>query len=200
MSSLLPANATPQERSIEASIERAGAVPVIIRENYNPDTCPADLLPWLAWTFSVDDWSPAWSDEQKRNTIKSAFAVQRIKGTKGAVKGALSSLGYSVQAQEWFTQDPVGEPYTFRLILDTSQVPIDEAALAKLFEVVNTTKNLRSHLSAVVPGVTSVAGPVVAAAATMGSEITVDFVGSLLLDGSWMLDGTYNLNSLKVPA
>jgi len=46
MNSLLPPNATDTERAIEATTERTTDLPVPLRTLWNPDTCPADLLPW----------------------------------------------------------------------------------------------------------------------------------------------------------
>ena len=53
--SLLPHNASPQERAIEAATARLADVPVPLRDLWNPETCPAELLPWLAWAFGVDE-------------------------------------------------------------------------------------------------------------------------------------------------
>lgn len=94
MSELLPHNATPQERAIEGATARIGDVPVRVRDVWNPQTCPLDVLPWLAWAFSVDEWDAGWSEDQKRATIASAIKVQQTKGTVGAVKRALAAAGY----------------------------------------------------------------------------------------------------------
>ena len=51
MNSLLPRNATGAERAIEGATARVGAVPTPFRDLWNPDTCPAALLPWLAWAY-----------------------------------------------------------------------------------------------------------------------------------------------------
>lgn len=90
--SLLPPNATPQERAIEASIARP--VPVPIRDLWDPETCPAHLLPWLAWAFSVDEWRADWDEASKRRMIRDAVAIQRRKGTVWAMKRVLANAGY----------------------------------------------------------------------------------------------------------
>lgn len=92
--SLLPANATPQERAIELSASRLGDVPAPLRPVWNPNTCPESLLPWLAWAFSVDEWDGNWPIEVKRQTILDAVEVQARKGTPWAIKRVLSSAGY----------------------------------------------------------------------------------------------------------
>lgn len=93
-SSLLPPNATAQERAVELSTARIAAVPVEFRKLWNPDTCPAELLTWLAWSFGVDEWDANWPEEFKRATIRDAVEVQSKKGTVWSVRRVLSNAGY----------------------------------------------------------------------------------------------------------
>lgn len=147
MSDLLPPNATAQERALSNATARLGSVPVTIREVWNPDTCPAHLLPWLAWAFSVDQWNNSWTDAQKRAAIKASCNVHRHKGTVGALKQALDSLGYNLTVTEWHQKQPVGDPYTFSVLLDVGQAGLpDVNALPSIEAVIESTKNLRSHL------------------------------------------------------
>lgn len=173
MSDLLPWNATTLERAIGDATARISDVPVPLRALWNPNTCPPALLAWLAWAFSVDEWDPNWTDWQKRLFIKRSVELHRYKGTIGAVSDALRALSFDAQVQEWFAQSPDGTPYTFRVLLEVDQVGIDQAAFAALFAVIERTKNLRSHLSEVEMTVRSVARPFLAAAAGIGSEITL---------------------------
>lgn len=146
MSDLLPYNATDQERALEETTARISDVSVIVREVWNPDTCPSNVLPWLAWAFSVDDWETNWTDEQKRQVIKQSVYSQRIKGTIGAVTRQLAALGYQIQILEWFQQSPQGAPYTFDVYITANQNPLTPNDFNKVLEVINTNKNLRSHL------------------------------------------------------
>ncbi|SFC75904.1 phage tail protein, P2 protein I family [Pseudomonas citronellolis] len=173
MSNLLPSNSTALERAAAQVGVQATDLPVILRSLWNPETCPLNLLPWLAWAWSVDDWSDAWSERQKRDTVKQALAVQRIKGTIGAVRRALGALGLPVRVQEWFNQTPAGQPYTFRLLLDVDQGALTKADLVKVLEVVANTKNLRSQLETVLLTVTSQAELTVATVTTLGSDLSV---------------------------
>lgn len=55
-SDLSPPNASPLERVL-ADLEFARIDEVslaVIRQVVDPDTCPAALLPWLAYSMSVD--------------------------------------------------------------------------------------------------------------------------------------------------
>lgn len=148
MSDLLPLNATDQERAISEATGRD--VPVVVRETWNPDTCPLALLPWLAWAFNVDTWDASWTEAQKRGVIKNSVAVHKKKGTIGALRAAMDGLGYDVTVTEWFQKTPAGDPYTFRVGLNVEQVGIQSnAALGKIVDVANSVKNLRSYLEGV---------------------------------------------------
>lgn len=173
MSDLLPPNATTQERALSETTARIADVPVVVREMWNPDACPAGLLAWLAWAFSVDEWDAAWTDAQKRETIKSAVAVHRYKGTIGAVREALKALTVNARVQEWFNQLPAGPAYTFRILLEADQIGMDQAAFGSLLKVVDRTKNLRSHLTEIAPSVKTTARLYSAGYANVGSEIVL---------------------------
>lgn len=146
MSDLLPCNATDQERALADTIARISDVPVVVREVWNPDTCPSNVLPWLAWAFSVDDWDTNWTDKQKRQVIKESVYSQRIKGTIGAVTRQLAALGYEIKILEWFQQEPEGTPYTFQVYITANQYPLTQNDYRKILQVIYTNKNLRSHL------------------------------------------------------
>lgn len=146
MSDLLPYNATDQERALAETTARISDVPVIVREVWNPDTCPINVLPWLAWAFSVDDWDSNWTVEQKRRVIKESVYSQRIKGTIGAVTRQLAALGYQIQILEWFQQSPQGAPYTFDVYITANQYPLTQNDFSKVVDVISTYKNLRSHM------------------------------------------------------
>jgi len=199
MSELLPPNATDAEDALAGVVSRISAVPVPVRDVWNSDTCPASVLPWLAWAFSVDQWDPNWTDAQKRATIKSAVSVHRYKGTLGAVMEAIAALGVDAQVQEWFNMEPPGDPYTFDLVLNASQVGATQDQLLKLLDVVDGSKNLRSHLINVIPSVTSEARVFIGGVSMLGSEITVEFDGiPLISDGFAISDGTYNSNGYRL--
>jgi phage tail P2-like protein len=179
VSDLLPPNATAQERALSLASGRDVATPV--RDVWDPDTCPAALLAWLAWAFSVDEWDSTWTDAQKREVIKAAAAVHRYKGTIGAVQEALGALFVGARVQEWFNQLPAGDPYTFRMLLEVDQVGIDQAGVGSLFKVIERTKNLRSHLDEIELIVKSPAGLTMAAYTNVGCEIAVtNYVPGLL--------------------
>lgn len=114
-----------------------------IRPLWNPATCPLDLLPWLAWAFSVDVWNSNWSEEVKRAVVATSIETHRKKGTVGAVKGALAALGAGSALVEWWQKSPTGTPHTFtiNLVSGDSSLEMQDAMAA----AIDRTKPLRSH-------------------------------------------------------
>lgn len=143
---LLPPNATAQERAQSEAITRISSVPILVRESWNPATCPASLLPWLAWALSVDEWDTTWTEQEKRDVIQNSLLVHRHKGTIGAVRRALAPLGYLIDVVEWWETTPKGEPFTFSIIMGTGSKPVNQELYEKAERIVLTYKNLRSHL------------------------------------------------------
>lgn len=92
--SLLPPNATTLERHAAQTLATAQDLPVPINDMWNPDTCPAAALPWLAWALHVDGWEYAVTEAQQREAIRMSVALHRKKGTPWAIKRALSAAGY----------------------------------------------------------------------------------------------------------
>lgn len=145
---ILPPNAAALERAISQAIYSASNVPIIVREMWSPDTCPAAHLPWLAWANSVDDWDAAWPDTQKRAVIRASYIVHRYKGTIGSMRAALGAVGYAITVREWFQDTPQGQPYTFSLTAESpAGEPITNALWDELISVANNAKNTRSHLT-----------------------------------------------------
>lgn len=143
---LLPPNAMSVELALSLSMARLADVPPKCREMWNPDTCPASHLPWLAWAFSVDAWNHDWSDTLKRAVIKASFKVHQHKGTVGALRDALSAIGYDIELMEWFQEFPPGDPYTFGLTAELEGQGIEPGLWDEIEAVALAAKNARSHL------------------------------------------------------
>ncbi|WP_167374138.1 phage tail protein I [Bathymodiolus platifrons methanotrophic gill symbiont] len=150
--SLLPPNAIAQERILEEVVGQGTDLPIPIRDLWKPESCPAELLPWLAWALSVDEWDSDWPDLIKRSVIEQSVAIHRKKGTVHSVRRALEILGVQVELREWFEQK--GEPHTFSLTAWAGEnyradgepllTPHYYAALQRS---VNAVKPVRSHYS-----------------------------------------------------
>lgn len=182
MSKLLPPNSTALEQRLAAVGATTADLPVIIRDLWSPEACPLELLPWLAWAWSADEWSDTWSERQKRDVVKGAIAVQRRKGTIGAVRESLAALGLSIRVQEWFNQTPQAAPYTFNVYVETSQASVTQPDMLRALAVIERTKNLRSHLASVLVSASSRCAPSVAVVAHIGHDITLaNYVAPVLV-------------------
>ncbi|OJY65518.1 MAG: phage tail protein I [Sphingobium sp. 66-54] len=118
---LLPPNASPLEQALEQAAT-AAPLPVPLRDLMRPESCPAALLPWLAFALSVDDWDPDWPEAVRRQVVARSIAVHRRKGTVAAVREAVAAFGGSIVIREWWEADPPGEPGTFALMLALATV------------------------------------------------------------------------------
>lgn len=142
---LLPPNAIPAERALEqATIEEVLSIPDLIRIVKNPALCPVELLPWLAWEYSVDTWNTDWTEAEKRAAIARAAYIHRHRGTRAAIEMSLSSSPFSSDVIEWFEKTPRGEPYTFSLDVTQDDRPLTLTDVQDLKNAVMKGKNLRS--------------------------------------------------------
>lgn len=142
--SLLPQNQTALEAAI-ANATDPGVSPDVIAKLWDAENCPAELLPWLAWALSVDDWDETWDEATQRRVIAASIDIHRKKGTVGAVLQALTSLGHEGRLVEWWQTEPQGTPHTFKAEVDISNRGIDAAAIAAIRRQIDAAKPVRSH-------------------------------------------------------
>ncbi len=169
--SLLPPNSTPLERALERATA-PGLDPDVIRTLWNPATCPAHLLPWLAWAVSVDEWDDSWDEGTQRRVIAASIPIHRRKGTVAAVRAALTVLGHRVHLVEWWKQTPRGVPHTALAEIEIDNRGLDDLTLAGLEQRIRSVKPARSHITVRLVGRT--ACPLHVACATLaGDTVTV---------------------------
>lgn len=168
---LLPGNATELERLAAQALAQIERVPVPLRDLWNPDTCPVALLPYLAWSFSVDRWSQAWPESAKRNAIKAAYFIHSRKGTIGALRRVVEPLGYLIEVREWWEEMPMGVPGTFRLLIGVLDTGITETMYQELTWLIDDAKPLSRHLVGLAIGL-EVRGAGYVGAATLSGETT----------------------------
>ncbi|MGB8603370.1 MAG: phage tail protein I [Rhizomicrobium sp.] len=146
--SLLPPNATTLELALEAATTRIDAIKTDLRALWSPDDCPEGLLPWLAWSLSLDSWSADWPVEVKRNRVRRAIEIARRKGTSESVRSVVASFGGAVGLREWWQDGGSGVPHTFDLALTLSSMngkPATAEFIESVIAEVNRTKPVRSH-------------------------------------------------------
>jgi len=142
--SLLPQNQTALEAAI-ANAAQPDVSPDVIAKLWDAENCPAELLPWLAWALSVDDWDETWDEATQRRVIAASIDIHRKKGTVEAVLKALTSLGHEGKLTEWWQTEPQGTPHTFKAEVDIRNRGIDAAAIAAIRRQIDAAKPVRSH-------------------------------------------------------
>src|SRR5574344_2047057 len=114
------------------------------------DNVPSDALPHLAEQYHVtgnEGWLQARNDDEKRDLIKRAIEVHRHKGTKYALTRIFDMFGIEGKIQEWF--ETGGDPFTLSVDLNFVSKGLDYDLIAKLEDLINEYKNVRSHLASV---------------------------------------------------
>lgn len=147
MTRLIPNNASQLEVLAAQALAQIERVPVPIRDLLNPDRCPVALLPYLAWSFSVDRWEESWSEATKRKVIKSAYFVHAHKGTIGALRRVVEPLGYLIRVIEWWEEEPAGVPGTFKLEIGVLETGITEEMYESLTLLIDDAKPVSRHLT-----------------------------------------------------
>ncbi|WP_375581758.1 phage tail protein I [Marinobacter adhaerens] len=144
---LLPSNATPLERAAAEALAEIQRVPIPLRTLWNPKTCPAKLLPYLAWAFSVDRWDPAWTEPEKRDVIAASFFVHKKKGTISALRRVVEPLGYLLEITEWWQTVPLGTPGTFALKIGVLNTGITDSIYQELERLIDEAKPVSRHIT-----------------------------------------------------
>jgi phage tail P2-like protein len=144
---LLPPNSTDTERALVGAPDEPRLAPEIIATLWNPATCPASTLPWLAWALSVDEWDVAWDETTQRHVIAASIDIHRHKGTVAAVRKALTCLGHRGNLIEWWQMTPRGHPHTFIADVEIDQRSIDIATQIAIERQITAVKPARSHFT-----------------------------------------------------
>ncbi|QZA57082.1 phage tail protein I [Pseudomonas sp. 2hn] len=198
---LLPGNATQLERLAAEALTQIQRVPVPMRDLVNPDRCPIELLPYLAWAFSVDRWDSRWPERAKRRAIRSAFLIHTRKGTIGALRRVVEPLGYLMEVVEWFNTVPQGMPGTFALKLGVLDTGITEEMYNELAWLIDDAKPLTRHLTGLAITLATTGYLRLAAALTDGEEIDVypPLARDIVVNGTFGHAGrTHHIETLDV--
>lgn len=141
---LLPPSSTKLEKRLSQAM--VCDFPILLRSLWNPQTCPYELLPYLAWQYSVDYWDENWNEQIKRKVIAEAFEIHQHKGTKEAIRRAVSSFGYLIDLIEWWQNDKT--PGTFSLDIGVLDKGITDESYNELVRIIEDVKPVSRHLSA----------------------------------------------------
>lgn len=158
MADLLPPWRGPAELALVAAGQTL-PLDAPVDRLWDPERCPAQLLPWLAWTLSVEDWDPDWPEWRKREVVGEAIALHRLRGTVAAVRRVLQITGYGTAriVERWGEKfrdgdlDRDGEETRvaadhwaeYRVILDR---PVTAAQAVKVRALIERAAPARCHL------------------------------------------------------
>lgn len=104
------------------------------------------ILDELAWQLRVDWYDATAELEIKRQLIKSAIKVHQLRGTPAAVEEIIQAYFGDGYVEEWFDYD--GQPGMFKVV--TTNPSITTELAAQFIKVLNSVKNIRSHLEEIV--------------------------------------------------
>ncbi|MEI7143219.1 phage tail protein I [Pectobacterium brasiliense] len=170
-SSLLPVGSSELEIAAAKTCAELSRTPIPLRQLCDPDSCPANLLPYLAWAFSVDRWDEKWPEIIKRQAIKDAYFIHRHKGTIGALRRVVEPFGYLIRIIEWWQNG--GVPGTFRLDIGVQQQGITEETFLELERLIADAKPVSRHLLGLNINLDTQGAAYVAAASYSGDTLTV---------------------------
>lgn len=163
---------TPQLQDVAVGVDEAFIYSAI-------DTLPMPIIEFLAWQFHVSSKVEGWyltkNDSEKRDLVKNAIALHKIKGTKAAIVRIFNILGMQADVAEWYQYD--GEPYYFKVLIQ-SFVEITEDKFIALVEMVEEYKSVRSWFESIDLdyNVTTQGSWATSYTSTEESEIRPDFV------------------------
>ncbi|OCG12782.1 phage tail protein I [Gilliamella sp. wkB292] len=140
---LLPPSATRLEKNLSQAMLCEPPIP--LRSLWDPMTCPFELLPYLAWQYSVDRWDENWSEKTKRKVIAEAFEIHKLKGTKEAIRRAVEPFGYLISITEWWQNDQ--KPGTFALQIGVLDKGITADSYKELNRIIDDVKPVSRQLS-----------------------------------------------------
>lgn len=105
-----------------------------------------DLLDELAWGFGIDFYDVGADVDRKRQLVRSAIRIHRMKGTPAAVEEAMTIAFSAATLEEWFEYG--GAPYTFRITTDARISSI--ADLDRFLKALRAAKRASTQLTEII--------------------------------------------------
>lgn len=144
MTSLWPSSLRDKSNlALEKCIQKAFDIDLKPCMIYLFDHVSVKLLPALKKHFAIDDFSWALADEQgKRNLLKRAYQLHKIKGTNAAIRLVLDALGIEAEIREWFQYR--GRPNFFELTVNNLNLLI--AKFSQFYSMLQIYKRATAHI------------------------------------------------------
>lgn len=141
---LLPTTTSELERKLESLGDRYN-LGEISRSLWNPYECPEELLIYLAWALSVDEWNDEWPETVKRDICAGSLDIHRMKGTTKSMQDAVSLMGHEVLIA-YTKDDPDIQRGKFRVRVKAVNQEITTAFYDEMVRVINECKRGTLHL------------------------------------------------------
>ena len=142
---------------------------------YIIDLVNSSALPHLAQQFSITDkegWDLAVTDTDKRNLIKNAIPLHKLKGKKKGILYVLEVLGIQGDLQLWNEYN--GDPYHFKVSVISSSNTFDNTVQQKLIDLINEFKRENSVLDGLELILSSSSSIYAASYINMGEELRIN--------------------------
>ncbi|MDW0617589.1 phage tail protein I [Mannheimia haemolytica] len=152
---LLPSGSSLLEKRAAECLQETVTNRIDFENLINPHKCPVKLLPYLAWALSVDYWEEYWSEQQKRQAIIDSYHNHQRKGTVGAVRRIVESLGYDFEIREWFKEKRERQAGTFRIFVELKDKGISEKIYQELERLLEDAKPVSRHITELAVSATS---------------------------------------------
>ncbi len=170
--SLLPPNSTFLEHRLAQVGAALTDLDGPIRPLWNPATCPVVLLPYLAWTLSVERWQVDAPENIKRQAIRTSFMLHQRKGTVSALRQVLEPLGYQISVTQWWERQPHDPAGTFRLHVHLpTDAGLSDAQLQEIERLIEDVKPVSRHVIGLAMGLTTGAAAISMAAAQCDGDV-----------------------------
>lgn len=168
---LLPTGSSLLEIAAAKALADIDLLSVPLRELWDPNLCPANFLPYLAWAFSVDYWDSNWPEQVKRNAVSASYYIHRHKGTIAAIRRVVEPLGYLIRVVEWWKSGDI--PGTFRLDVGVLETGITDEMYRELERLINDAKPCSRHLIGLSINLETQGRAYIACSSYSGDELTI---------------------------
>lgn len=111
------------------------------------DELTSEQLDHMAAAWDASVWRQSWPINIKRSVLNNVILEKKKRGTLGAVKKAIETIGSYTSITEWWQETPKGTPHTFKVIasLNNYEGVLESDLQEDLFELINDAKPVRSH-------------------------------------------------------
>ena len=111
------------------------------------DSLTSEQLDHMAVAWDASVWRQSWPIQIKRNVLNNVILEKRKRGTLGAVKKAIETIGAYTNITEWWQETPKGTPHTFKVIASLNHYDgvLESDLQEDLFELIDDAKPVRSH-------------------------------------------------------